>query len=304
MDYCFFTPSYIGDIERVYLLRESIRHFVKESLPHYLIVPKQDYQTFRDKFSLDKNVIILKQNDYVADYFYSTFLYRLLNRIAPQQSWRLHTQSGRPGWIVQQIVKLSLPDIIDEDAAFIIDSDVFFIRPFSIHEIVSQSPDERILMRRQSTDQRLIHEKHIQRSREILGLETGTAEFNYMSWPAIFYKDWVKNLQSYLEKKNDCHWQYTLFEANTISEYSIYGVYIDEVAKFKNCKIIATPLHQGIWSYEDFIDFINRKTSYGADKVCIVIQSNLDISVEQYKKHFYSFLNKSGSEEPCNLESQ
>lgn len=107
MDHCFFTPSYRNDLERLVILRQSIKRFVKESLIHYVVVPKEDFYVFKEKFSDDKLVIILKQNDFIKTQFYPSKLYSLVNKVLPNQSWRLNKIAGKPGWIIQQIVKLS-----------------------------------------------------------------------------------------------------------------------------------------------------------------------------------------------------
>ena len=107
MDHCFFTPSYRNDLERLVILRQSIKHFVKESLIHYVIVLKEDFYSFKEKISNDKLVIILKQNDFIKKQFYPSKLYSLVNKVLPNQSWRLNKIAGKPGWIIQQIVKLS-----------------------------------------------------------------------------------------------------------------------------------------------------------------------------------------------------
>jgi len=134
MDHCFFTPSYHNDLERLVILRQSIKRFVKESLIHYVIVPKEDFYVFKEKFSDDKLVIILKQNDFIKTQFYPSKLYSLVNKVLPNQSWRLNKIAGKPGWIQQQIIKLSIPEIVKEDVAIILDSDIFFIKPFSIFQ--------------------------------------------------------------------------------------------------------------------------------------------------------------------------
>lgn len=97
MKCCFFTPSYHNDLERLIILRQSLKRFVKESLSHYVVVPKEDYFLFKEKFLDDKLVIIYKQNDFVKKQFYPSKLYSLVNKVLPNQSWRLNKISGRPG---------------------------------------------------------------------------------------------------------------------------------------------------------------------------------------------------------------
>jgi len=291
MEYCFFTPSYRNDIERVEILRQSINHFVKESLIHYVVVPKQDFFLFKKRFSNEETVIILKQNDFVNSQFYATKLHSLVNYFLPSQSWRLSNIAGRPGWIIQQIVKLSIPDIVQEDAAIILDSDMFFIKHLSIFDIVTHSKN-RVLVRINPLTESGMHRKHITKAREILNISQDDTNFHYMSWPVVWYKDYIVQLQEYLLQIHNKPWQNSLFEAGIISEYSIYGIYLEEVLKPKNLKLIEKPLSIGIWLKEDFQKFISDDFIVDKDIYCLVVQSNLGISVTEYKQKINKFLEK------------
>jgi len=291
MEYCFFTPSYRNDIERVEILRQSINHFVKESLNHYVVVPKQDVVLFKKRFANEKTVIILKQNDFVNSQFYATKLYSLVNYFLPSQSWRLSKFAGRPGWIAQQIVKLNIPNIVQEDAAIILDSDMFFIKHLSIFDIVTHS-NNRVLVRINPLTESGMHRKHISNAREILNIPQDDTNFHYMSWPVVWYKDYIAQLQEYLLQIHNQPWQASLFEAGIISEYSIYGIYLEEVLKPKNLKLIEKPLSIGIWLKEDFQKFISDDFTVDKDIYCLVVQSNLGISVTEYRQKINKFLEK------------
>ena len=292
MKYCFFTPSYRGDIDRIKIMRQSILYFVKENLPHYIVVPKEDINLFKNSFASDESVTILTQNDYVDNIFYPTKLYNFINTLTPSQSWRISKQSGRPGWIIQQIVKLNIPNIIEEDAALIVDSDVFFIKPFSIFDIVDSSFNTRVLIRQHPLNESAMQRKHIAKSREILAIPPGNTDFHYMSWPVVYYKDWGKLLLEYIQKKHDHSWQNVLYDTNIFSEYSIYGIYLDEILKPNDLNVVEKSFYQGIWDRNDFNQFIAGKFNLNQNIFCIVVQSNLSIPVESYSKHFKYFLEK------------
>ena len=288
MKYCFFTPSYRGDIERVQILRQSITHFVKESLNHYIVVPKEDFLMFKQRFSHEKSVTILKQNDFVSNQFYLSKLYALVNHLLPSQSWRLSKIAGRSGWIIQQIVKLSIPDIVHEDAAIILDSDIFFIKHFSIFDLFPQSIG-RVLARNNPLTESGMHRKHITKAREILKIPQGNTNFHYMSCPTIWYKDYIVQLQEYISQSYNQHWQNSLFEAGIISEYSIYGIYVEEILKPENLEIIK-PLEMGIWDKEGFQRFISDDFQVDKNVFCMIVQSNLGISVDEYQQQINNFL--------------
>jgi hypothetical protein len=292
MEYCFFTPSYRNDIERVQILRQSITHFVKESLNHYIVVPKEDFLMFRKRFSNEKSVIVLKQNDFVSNQFYPSKLYSVVNNLLPGQSWRLSKIKGRPGWIIQQIVKLCMPDIVHEDVAIFLDSDIFFIKHFSIYDIFPQLTG-RVLARRNPLSESSMHREHISRSREILKIHQGNTDFHYnSSFPAVWYKDYVVQLQEYLSRIYNQHWQNSLFEAGVISEYNLYGIYVEEILKPNNLELINKPLDIGIWDKEIFERFISDDFSVDKDIVCMVVQSNLGISVNEYQQQINNFLER------------
>lgn len=292
MKYCFFTPSYRGDLERVRMLRKSIRHFAHEKLKHYVIVPQEDFDIFRTALSDDDGVVLLKQNDYIDAMFYQGSLYRFIKSILPSsQHWRLSRYEGRPGWILQQIIKLSIPDILaDEDAALVLDSDVFFIKPFSVQDLVGSAEVDRVLVRLQPTDESAMHRDYMAKAREILALPVGETNFHYMSYPFVYYKDWGRSLLAYIEQKHDVSWQRVLFNAIWFSEYCTYGIYIEEILMPDRLRIIEKPFYTGIWDRQDFDAFIEGKLNYNENTFCIVVQSNLSISPKNYSDYLERFL--------------
>jgi hypothetical protein len=289
MNYCFFTPSYRNDLERLLILRQSIKLFIKESLRHYVIVPKNDFDIFKKSFADDNDVMILKQEDFVPKYFYPTYLYSSIKKLCPNQTWRFNKIAGRPGWIIQQIVKLCIPEIISEDVAIILDSDVLFIKPVSIYETFHNTTHKSLTRIHLSVGSAM-HSEYVSRSRVILKLPVGNANLHYMSWPAIWYKDWVVELQEYLFCLYKSSWQEVLYKANIFSEYNLYGIFIEEVLKPKNLSIIDYPLYTGIWHKEDFNRLIKSDLSVQDQTLCVVIQSNMGIPVNQYKEKIDYYL--------------
>jgi hypothetical protein len=210
-------------------------------------------------------------------------------KFLPNQSWRLNKIAGRPGWIHQQIVKLSIPDIVKEDAIIILDSDVFFIKSFSVSQLLSQST-QRALIRIHPLSESGMQREHMSKSREILNIPPGNTDFHYLAWPVVWYKDLIIQLQEYLSKTNNQHWQYTLLEAGVISEYTLYGLYLEEILKYENLNVITEQLHLGIWDKHDFKRFLSDDFSLHPNTFCIVVQSNLGIDVKEYYQKINNFL--------------
>jgi len=131
---------------------------------------------------------------------------------------------------------------------------------------------------------------HISKSREILKIPSGESDFHYMSWPVVWYKDLILQFQEYLSNTYNQHWQNVLHEAGIISEYTLYGIYVEEVLRLKNLDIISEPLHVGIWDKEDFQRFLSNGFSVDSNIFCIVVQSNLEIEVNEYYQKISCFL--------------
>lgn len=61
--------------------------------------------------------------------------------------WRFNKYAGVRGWQLQQPIKLSLPKIVADGAAVILDSDVVFLRPFNDNDFALTPGNKRIMLR-------------------------------------------------------------------------------------------------------------------------------------------------------------
>ncbi len=283
----FFSPSYRGDLQRFVWLRRSIQRFCLDQGRHIVAVPKQDVDTFRRALTHDRGVEIITQNELIADYYYPTQLYRIIQRIAPSQSWRLNGQAGRSGWILQQIAKLSIPELLAEDeVAVIADSDLFFLRPFAASDL-GISDVSRVLVHQEPKTESGKHRKQMTKARELLKLPAGSTEHHYMSSPTIWYPDWVRGLRQHLEDIHGKPWQRVLYEAPTLSEYSLYGVYMEEYLRPANLVPRTRPYHFTVWdesSYQQFLALSQEELdNQKSDFLCVVIQSNLKNTASDYE---------------------
>lgn len=289
----FFTKTYREDTERFLLLRKSIKRLYKGEARHFVVVPRDDLPIFK-KITRGDDVELLCENRYVLPKYYPKKWYEALKKVAPGQAWRFSSHAGRPGWIVQQIVKLNLPEIVPDGPVAIIDSDLFFVKPFDDHDLIT-ADTKRVLVRTEPTTESGKHRKDIEKAREILCLPTGNSEHHYMGGPAILYLDWIKELSSYLELKHKKHWQEVLYEAENFSEYSIYGIFVEEVLKPQNLVIRQTPFHYSIWDQKSYVGFMSEAWDPGNDRICVIFQSNLGISPREYSKRVENYWDQKSS---------
>ena len=108
--------SYDGDFDLAERLIESFNKYNPESLPMFIVVPEEDVQKF-SRFASD-TITLLSENllgEHLVD----------------------HEVAGiRPGYINQEIVKLSFWELGLTENYFCVDSDAVFIRPLTVDDFM------------------------------------------------------------------------------------------------------------------------------------------------------------------------
>jgi len=115
LDIALLCKSYAGDIERFKKLLASIEQYNSEKLPFFVSVPNADLNLFRPLLSNVSFAILLSDEDLLSES-------NALGNAKP---------SDYSGSLLQQIVKVAFGMIGKASHYVVIDSDSFFIRPFS-----------------------------------------------------------------------------------------------------------------------------------------------------------------------------
>lgn len=209
------TPSYPPDFERCKLLVESLAHCAPQ-FRHYLIIDRRDRAMFRVLES-DRTTIIESE-----DVLSSTFVRLPL----PQGYW--FNWRGLPvrGWIVQQMRKIAIANVIDAENLIYVDSDTAFIRPFGEHELEVEG-------RLGLLDTDFLGAQTIEWTGvacRLLGLESGRVTprghvGNLICWR----RENVLAMQRRIEEVSGKDWQQVIARQLTFSEYIIYGTFVRAV---------------------------------------------------------------------------
>lgn len=288
----FFTPSYRGDLERLLLLRASMRKFYRGHGRHVVAVPESDLLLFRRALVGD-GAELVSQQSLVDRRFFPTALYQLVARYAPAQAWRLQSQGGKGGWIIQQIAKLNAKTLRERGPIAVLDSDIFIFRPFEDADLLGECG--KVLVRIVPTTESGRHRKHIAGARQLLRLPPGSTEHHYMSCPAILHSEWLHELCRHLEAHGGKPWQDVLLNEATLSEYSIYGTFVEEILKPADIVIRDTSFNHMLWdndSYERFFADPTGVLATDPSKVCVVVQSALKVPVSEYHARLQPILNR------------
>lgn len=291
----FVTVSYNKDVERFSLLRESIRHFYSGTARHIVIVPRRDIELFIKIVRYDQDVEILAQEDYVAEYFYPRKWYSVLQKIMPGAMWRFKKYAGVRGWILQQPIKLSISQIISDGIAVILDSDVVFLHPFCDKDFGLVPHENRVLLRIEQE----MHRKQMEVACNLLRLPYRRKGYHYTTMPMIMYSDWIAMLQQHIQSIHNKDWQKVLYETGAIHEDCVYGVFVEEILEPSNLNICNHHLSYMVWDDYSFNRFISgewesMRPNPNIEPICAVIQSNLDVSVSEYRnviEHYWEVRN-------------
>lgn len=216
------TPSYAPDFELCRDLVASVGRFAPPGTRHRLVVPRTDVALFSE---LASDTVVVERVDQV--------LPRSFRRLPGLNLW-LNLRSPWPpvrGWIAQQVVKLAATANSTADAVLVVDSDMVFVRPFSLADYA----DDQVL-----TSYRLpeaIHPAmtdHLgwdEVARDLLGLPAkppGDGP-DYICWPCLWSPRIVRELLAAVEAHERVPWATAVARRLRFSEMFLYGVYVDEV---------------------------------------------------------------------------
>ena len=221
------TTSYKNDLEWCRILCESIDRFVPAGIMHYLFVEERDIGLFRS-LENDRRRII-SQNEIIPGW-----MLRIPFRIGGHNFRISPVTLPVRGWIAQQVVKLGIFEVLDEDVFLCLDSEAFFFRPFDPSALFR---GEEVMMVR--------HEEHwdwpnakvyYSAAHNLLGIEPdGNPMKRYMSVQFVFRKEVLIELAEKLKAKSMFRsWKIPLFNTPRFSEYTLYGIFVERVMGFKN----------------------------------------------------------------------
>jgi hypothetical protein len=269
------TPSYTPDFERCKLLNYSIKKFVTTPVNHYIVVDDRDYDLF---YQLQSETTQILTKEALLPWW--------IKRIPIQKNvwFSLKTLPVR-GWLIQQIIKIASALYIAENVSVFVDSDVLFVRPFQLENLVRYGKI-RLYRGCEGNDvQKQWHLKWHQSAAKLLGLsEIDPTIPDYITQIISWRKDCVLQLCQQLEKISGRSWIETLCNSWNLSEYVLYGIFVDNVLKGARHYYNDKNICHNYWlaeslsklELEDFIKNIDP------EQVAVMISAKAGMSVESY----------------------
>ncbi|MEP0904505.1 DUF6492 family protein [Leptolyngbya subtilissima ST-M1] len=213
------TLSYGPDFYRCQLLVNSVSQLSQNPMRHYVIVDQRDYAMFKSLANTSTEILTVES-------LLPPWIHRfpLVGR-----AWLSLKTPPIRNWVLQQLVKLTFAQRAPEAVTVFVDSDVVFVRPFDLKNFAQ--PDQTRLFRVPefySPDFEPLYEV----AYRLLGLEGyryGVTRPNYIGNLISWRQANVVALCDRLEQVGGRPWLETLARAKTLSEYILYGVFVDQV---------------------------------------------------------------------------
>jgi hypothetical protein len=298
MTLAVITPSYRKDWPLFTDLHRSVLLHMPDSVTHYVIVPDVDVPFF-SRARGPRCVVIPEESLYPGHYW----SVRGINRI-------LHSMPGVPpslrvaainlkhplipirGWVMQQALKMEACRRVDADIMLMLDSDVTLIRPVR-EETLSQERRARFYRLPEAVDARLPeHAGWHEVSRKLLGLPP--AEFpapDYISSFNVWDRLVVCALLARIERVTGRQWMDVVTAQRSFSEWTIYGIFVDEFMRDAVGTPTASSLCHSYWdtvplTAQSAAEFVAGTDPYD---VAVLIQSKSETPMAVRRAALRSF---------------
>lgn len=276
------TPSYRNDWPLFLDLHESVLRYTPESVKHYVIVPEADAQLF-SQVAGPRCAIMSEESLLPGRYKAVPVLNRVMKLLPgiPSSARIAAINFRRPirpvrGWVMQQVLKMEVCRRIDADIVLLVDSDIAFVRPVTANTL---RKDGRVRFYRQPKAVDTHLPDHVQWhmvSRELLGLPPVTLPApDYVSSLNVWDPKILRALLARIEYVTHRHWMDAVTNQRTFSEWTLYGVFVDECIEDASMNVTESSLCHSYWDRAPLTasraaEFV---ASIGCDDVAILIQS-------------------------------
>jgi len=224
------TPSYAGDVERCRLLCASIDRFVTGHAMHYLLVEDSDVPLFRELEGPRRRVV--PESALLPPWLKPRPDPLSLGKRRIWTGFRALLRGVRPlrGWHAQQLRKLALASVIEEDVILFADSDMLFLRPFSPANLTA---DGKVRLYRKPggiTAEMREHVSWCGNAASLLGLEQPSMPSpDYINNLVSWRREHVLALQAHIAGVSGRDWVSAIAAQRQFSEYMIYGYFVEGV---------------------------------------------------------------------------
>lgn len=260
------TCSYRPDLSRCATLCASVDRYLGREHHHYLVVPGRDLHLFRS-LENDRRSVVAVQDILPTRY----------HQLPGLKKWWLDNALWPVrGWMMQQLTKLSADQLSQSEDILFLDSDVEFIRPLDQSRF-SRGGATR-LHRKPGEGGDGVHLKWHHTSAELLGLEPRYFGSDYVAALTTWRRSNLLALKQHIEQHTGRPWHNAVGRQLTVSEYTLYGVFVEQVLGLENAGhfACAADLCHCLWFGEDTDSFLSE-LDYQHPPQAVLVQSNIGL---------------------------
>jgi hypothetical protein len=253
------TTSYRNDLAWCRILCKSIDRFVPPHINHYLFIEDSDVKLFK---TLENNRrIVISQNEIIPWWMIKSPI-----KFRGHNFWLSPVTLPVRGWIMQQVIKLGVFEVLDEDVFLCLDSEAFFYRPFDPAAVFK---DSRAMLISHDEPWDWPNAKIYYRSAvKLLGIQAEEGQLKrYMSVQFVFRREVLVKLAEKIKQHSRSHdWKIPLFNKIRFSEYTLYGIFVEKVLGLEKSGHFATR--------EFLVRYIGPKSySHNLDNLELLLQN-------------------------------
>jgi hypothetical protein len=283
------TPSYRNDFEYVKDLSRSLDQYCSVPFKHILIVPESDRKMF-SVLQSDRRIVMTKEEVLKRHGFFKLPLPKrllipgLIDRRFKEQ-WYKPGVGRLSGWVIQQLIKLAATEYTDAEVMVFVDSDVLLFRELGAEDLYIDGALK--------LTQKPIHSgmtSHIRWHANALAL-VGAKEFkgdlfNYIGQLICWRRDVLQQLQQRITETTGENWIVALARKRDISEYILYGVFVEAVLSQEQHRQILDPtgLTCSYWTPDANFSAAAMASTVKPQHVALHIQSTIDMSLAKRKE--------------------
>lgn len=291
--YAIVTPTYRGDLERCRLLCASIDALVSNLSTHYLLVEDHDLALFRPFAGPRRRVIA--ESELLPAWLKAWPDPFVLGRRRVWTGPGALARGVMPlrGWHTQQLRKLALPRLVDEDVLLFADADVIMLRPY---DLAAQIAADRFRLYRVDDGINAGMSRHrlwVERAHRVLALpEPSFPADDYINNLVTWTKAHACGLLDHVERMTGRDWVSAVTRGRGFSEWLLYGYYVDQVIGVAaGLKATSRPLARTYWVNADIASstFAPGADLLDDDQVAIGVQSFIDVPMETLWSVFRSY---------------
>jgi hypothetical protein len=283
MKIALITPTYARDRHLLDISCAHVDRYCEGNIEHVIIPSRAERDIFKHLSGLRRRII------YKEDIF-DQFVRRLPFPIRGKEIFFFDYVFPVRGWIIQQLLKFCAPDVTDADVFVFLDSDVFPIRRFSAANFVL---DGRVrLLKKPGFADIQPHRKWHRSAGRLFGLpEKSYYGADYIGHFVSWRRDTCVELRKFLEEKWGTRWPRLLSREANISEYILYGIFVDQVLSGDPCRhyMAKGELCLSSWYFDSNKDLTSQLIeALLDDHLAVNLQSNLNLPIETYAKFLTS----------------